>query len=108
MNDQRGLARRDAATAASKIREHFPHARVFLFGSAARGTDDAGSDLDLCVVLDVGSRREIEIAREISRELHTLVRRPLDVVVYDEAAFDERAALPLTLESEVAEEGVVL
>lgn len=60
--------------------------RVLLFGSRAKGTAAAGSDVDLCVIADLeGSRRERR------NHLRTLLRDvkdgPMDVLTYTPAEF---------------------
>lgn len=37
---------------ASRVRSRFPEARIWAFGSRARGEADTDSDLDVCVVVD--------------------------------------------------------
>ena len=37
---------------ARRIRQRFPEADIWAFGSRARGNADADSDLDVCVVVD--------------------------------------------------------
>jgi len=37
---------------AARVRERFPSAHIWAFGSRARGEASADSDLDVCVVLD--------------------------------------------------------
>ena len=39
-------------TFATQVRQHFPEARIWAFGSRARGEGTWESDLDVCVVLD--------------------------------------------------------
>jgi predicted nucleotidyltransferase len=91
--------------AARRIRDHYPGARVILFGSAARGTSGNESDVDLCVVIDHPDRRPLEIGREIRREIRPIVHGPLDLLVYDSAVFRDRAAQPVSFEAEIEEEG---
>jgi uncharacterized protein len=91
--------------AARRIRDHYPGARVILFGSAARGTSGAESDVDLCVVVDHPDRRPIEIGREIRREIRPILSGPLDLLVYDSSVFRDRAAQPVSFEAEIEEKG---
>jgi len=39
-------------TFATRVRHHFPEARIWAFGSRARGEGTWESDLDVCVVLN--------------------------------------------------------
>ncbi len=91
--------------AARRIRDHYPGARVILFGSAARGTSGAESDVDLCVVVERPDRRPIEIGREIRREIRPILSGPLDLLVYDSSVFRDRAAQSVSFEAEIEEEG---
>lgn len=36
----------------AKVREHFPDAKIWAFGSRARGDAQPNSDLDICVVVE--------------------------------------------------------
>jgi len=64
-----------------KVRRIYPDARILMFGSCARGTASADSDLDLCVVLphvqpdDRFAISDIawEISLEHNRHLSTVV-----------------------------------
>ena len=91
--------------AARRIRDHYPGARVILFGSAARGTSDMESDVDLCVVIEDPDQRPVDIGREIRREIRPIVGGPLDLLVYDASVFRDRAAQPVSFEAEIEEEG---
>ena len=88
------------------LKEQFGAKRIFIFGSNAYGEPDEDSDIDLCVILDLGNRRKIDIMREIGRVLHTLVSVSLDILVYSEEEFDERAMLKCTLEYKILNEGI--
>lgn len=89
--------------AAIAIRSHYYDARILLFGSHARGTASKDSDIDLCIILKNPQKRLIEISRDIREEIYPILKKPLDILVYDSEAFNDRAAFPLTMESEIVE-----
>lgn len=94
--------------AADSIRDALPGARIILFGSTARHADDEESDVDLCVVVENPTARTVELARRIRRRIHPILRRSLDVLVYDSEVFRERVRQPTSFEAEIEEEGVEL
>lgn len=60
--------------------------RIILFGSVARGSDDARSDLDLIIVDD----EDLPYLKRIDKyydDLVELLHRPVDLFVYREAEF---------------------
>ena len=81
---------------------------IYIFGSAANGTDGNGSDIDLCVVLDLKGRRKIEVMRAIRQALARSIELPLDILVYSEDEFESRAKIRSTLEHVIAEKGFKL
>ena len=64
------------------------------------------SDIDLCVITDLNNKRKIDIIREIRRELIDLIFNPLDILVYSEEEFKERAGLRSTLEHKIMTNGM--
>ncbi len=80
--------------------------QIILFGSHAYGVSDADSDIDLCVVTDLGNQRKIEVIRAIRRELITFITAPLDILVYSEKEFMDRSRLKSTLEHKIMIDGV--
>jgi predicted nucleotidyltransferase len=77
---------------------HFPAVRLaVLSGSAARGTEHAGSDVDVGVLLD---HETAELRLELEAELGRAAGRDLDLIFLDTAA-------PL-LRFEIARDGVLL
>ncbi len=91
--------------AARAIRSHYRDARILLFGSWARGMASEESDIDLCIILPHPQQRLIEISRDIREEIYPILRKPLDILVYDSDTFNERAGFPLTMEAEIVEYG---
>ena len=82
----------------------FDLAEVWLFGSVAGGYDDGDSDLDLLVVLDEYDPADaIELKTTALRAVTSPV--PFDVTFTDRARFEERAAVPGTVERAATLEG---
>ena len=70
---------------------------VLLFGSHARGEDEATSDLDICLVLKPGRYSDLELSQKRVEYLQSF---DLDVQVFQQ--------LPLYIRRRVFKEGVVL
>jgi predicted nucleotidyltransferase len=89
-----------------RIVERFDPEQVILFGSHARGTAGADSDVDLLVVMAVdGSKRETQIAiRKALREHHL----PKDVLVTTPEELEWRKEIPGTVERAAARDGRVV
>jgi predicted nucleotidyltransferase len=79
--------------------------KIFIFGSQSYGNPGEESDLDLCIITDLKHKRKIDIIREIRRELINLISNPLDILVYTEKEFNERASLNNTLEHKILMDG---
>jgi predicted nucleotidyltransferase len=88
------------------LKEKFGAKQVFIFGSYAYGEPDQDSDIDLCVITDLKNKRKIDVIREIRRELINLISNPLDILVYSENEFEERAGLRNTLEHKILMDGI--
>ena len=82
--------------------------QIILFGSFAYGNPNVDSDIDVCVIADFSGRRKIEVIREIRRELTDLILSSLDILLYQEHEFKERAALSGSLEYKILHQGVLL
>ncbi len=93
-------------TLANKLKEKFNVRQIFIFGSQAYGKPDEESDIDLCVITDLKNKRKIDIIREMRRELMDLISNPLDILVYSEKEFNERAGLRSTLEYKILMDGI--
>lgn len=88
------------------LREKFNVQQIFIFGSQAYGKPEEESDIDLCVITDLKHKRKIDIIREMRRELIKLISNPLDILVYTEKEFKERAGLRNTLEYKILMDGI--
>ena len=90
------------------LTKKFGAKRIILFGSYAHGVPDKESDIDSCVIIDLKNKRKIDIIRAIRRELLDLISSPLDILVYGEKEFAERASLRNTLEYKIMTDGMRL
>lgn len=89
-----------------RIADRFEPDRIILFGSYARGTARADSDVDLLVVMPLtGSKRAKQI--ELRRALHSF-RLPKDIIVTTPEEFGWRKEIPGTIERPASREGRVV
>jgi len=82
--------------------------KIYLFGSYAYGNPTEDSDIDLCVVTDDVNMRKLDIIRKIRKSISNVATMPIDLVVYYNHEFTERATLDCTMEHKIAHEGVDL
>lgn len=106
----------DAATAEQKIEqickvwtERVDPEKIILFGSAAHGKTDHGSDLDFLVVWEgepfPDNRRR---AAHLRKLLVGEVRAPVDILVLTPEQYREAASDPATFTSMIVREGRML
>lgn len=92
---------------ARRLVDEFHPARLYLFGSAARGDVDRDSDYDLLMVLD-----RVDAPRyRLEQQAHSLlwdIGVATDVVVWPRADFEGRLHLPASLPATVLREGRLL
>jgi uncharacterized protein len=110
--DPRGSKSFNEATlriATERLVTQFHPKRVILFGSQARGTADARSDVDLLVVCSLdtrlGSRRALMVAMD--RALRGL-EVATDIIVLTPEEFDRDSHIPGTVARPAWREGIVL
>jgi predicted nucleotidyltransferase len=90
---------------ASAIMKKVAPKTIILFGSQALGNTNKESDIDICIITDLKDRRKIDIIRDIRRASIPIISLPLDILVYDEKEFAERAGLKSTLEYKINTQG---
>jgi predicted nucleotidyltransferase len=90
------------------IAEKFDTTSIILFGSHAKGEAGLESDLDLCITTRLGNNRKIELMRAIRREIYDLFSIPIDLLIYDDEEFQQRAAHHNTLEYKIQKTGILL
>ncbi|HVX31816.1 MAG TPA: nucleotidyltransferase domain-containing protein [Solirubrobacterales bacterium] len=92
--------------AGRRLSEAAPEARVILFGSRARGTTHAGSDLDLLVIEPRRGTRQAEFVR--LRKALGEIGVPVDLLVYWTSEVERWGGVPGTFLNGVLKEGRVL
>jgi len=95
-------------TLANTIAKKFGTQKIFLFGSYAYGQPQYESDIDLCIITNLGEKRKIELIRDIRREISLNFHLPIDILVYDNVEFKERAIHRNTLEYKILNQGVII
>lgn len=89
-----------------RVRNRFPDARVWAFGSRARGNADWDSDFDICIVLDRVDRSKDQCIREIAWEVSFENERVITTVVLDVNQFEQGPMSESTLVANILNEGV--
>src|SRR5438874_1876437 len=90
---------------AQRVAQQFKPEKIILFGSHATGRADAGSDIDLLVVMDhPGSPMD----QAVAIRLFLNYRQPLDVLVRTPAELRQRLDLGDWFLREVVETGTIL
>jgi len=82
-------------------------ARIYLFGSRARGNAGSDSDYDIVVLIERPAERRYRLSQVGYRALRG-VPAAVDVVVWDRATFDARLHLAASFPATVVREGRVL
>ena len=102
------ISKKQIEALSGTITKKFRVKKILLFGSYAFGKPQPESDLDLCLITDLGNRRKIDFIREIRREILEKFQFPIDIILYDNTEFDQRSSLKNTLEYQIAKHGILL
>jgi len=81
--------------------------KIILFGSFAKGTQKEDSDIDICVITDY-NKRKIDMLRELRLSTIGKIDIPMDIVIYGNTEFSQRAEKENTFENQINKEGVLL
>lgn len=90
----------------SLVRERFPDARIWAFGSRARGNATWESDFDICIVLNQVDQETDRLIRDIAWEVGFENERVITTVVFDFDQFENGPMSESTLVANVLQEGV--
>jgi predicted nucleotidyltransferase len=89
------------------IKSHAEPLFIYLFGSWAYGHPTADSDIDIYLVIPDADVDIIELGAVIRHALYKKLLKPLDLLIEKKSVF-ERRSRETTLESIIAQQGVVL
>ena len=93
---------------ADTISKKFNTKKIFIFGSYANGKPKPDSDLDLCIVTELGTKRKIDLIRNIRKEINLILQYPIDVLLYDSKEFTARSIHQNTLEYKISKQGILI
>ncbi|QTL97803.1 nucleotidyltransferase domain-containing protein [Iocasia frigidifontis] len=89
-----------------KISQEIAAEEIILFGSHAYGIPNEDSDIDLCILSKLNGKRKLDLMRKARKAIIPLTSRPVDLLVYDQNDFYDRANIASTLEFKIKNEGV--
>jgi predicted nucleotidyltransferase len=90
---------------ARRVAERFSPEKIILFGSHATGHADAGSDVDLLVVMDCPCR---PVEQAVAIRSYLEYWQPMDLLVRTPQELERRLKLGDWFLREVVEQGIVL
>jgi predicted nucleotidyltransferase len=88
------------------IREKFPEARIWIFGSRARGNAAWDSDFDTFIVLEDVDRGIIRWIRDIAWKVGFEHERVITTIILDSEQFEKGPMSESTLVANVLREGI--
>jgi predicted nucleotidyltransferase len=91
---------------ARRIRTRYPEARIWTFGSRARGDSDWDSDFDVCVVLKTISDEADEFVRDVAWEVGFENERVITTVILTIDGFENGPMSESTLVENILREGI--
>jgi len=98
--------RKILAEFSERIRRVLPGAKIWAFGSRARGVATWESDLDTCIVLDRVDETIDRQIRDIAWEVGFENDRVITTVVFDSAQFERGPMSESTLVANILHEGI--
>jgi len=89
-----------------RVRDHFPEARIWAFGSRARGIATWESDFDICIVLDRLDDWAERYIRDIAWDIGFENDRVITTVILASEQFERGPMSESTLVKNILQEGV--
>ncbi len=83
-----------------------PVKKIYLFGSYAYGKPNKDSDIDLCIIVNDSKTRKRDLVKNIRKSISKVAKKPVDILVYDQEQFLQRAKIKVTIEYKIFNEGV--
>lgn len=90
-----------------RLVNEFQPETIYLFGSHAWGKPEAGSDMDLLVIVKTSRQKPIQRAIRAQRSLRG-VKAPIDVLVKTRREFERYISVKASLEAQIIREGKLL
>ena len=106
MPEMEDMDRRILREFATRLRERFNHARIWAYGSRAKGTADWDSDFDICIVLDKVDSEAERFIRDIAWELGFENDRVITTFIIDQEGFEHGPMSESSLVANILIEGV--
>lgn len=91
---------------ATRVREHFPEARIWAFGSRARGDATWESDLDVCVVVETLTRKARDRIWDLAWEVGFAHGMVITAICFTTEEFEQGPMSESTLVLNILREGV--
>lgn len=94
----------------STVAAILPDARVWLFGSRAKGNHDAYSDYDLLVITpnQLTRAERLKWTNQLNWAIVKAIHAPIDILLFSEAEISEKQELPGHIVRSAIKEGVAL
>jgi hypothetical protein len=90
----------------ARVKSRFPGARLWAFGSRARGNADWDSDFDICIVLDRVDEDIDRWIRGIAWEIGFENDRVVTTIVTDTTQFEQGPLSEITLVENILRDGI--
>jgi predicted nucleotidyltransferase len=97
-----------AKLAAAEIKIGLNPEKILLFGSAARGTETATSDIDLCLLFETLPARKLEVLRRARKLVRPVYKGAMDIVAYSREEWLAYLAIGANFETTLEKEAIPL